>query len=365
MLSACGGGGGSADPAPALEPVTTWQLPRRDASVSGVDPNAVDALFNHMFSDQASQVALLVRHGYVIGERYAEGYDEQDFTTSWSVAKSFYSSAIGIAIDEGWIESVNQPASDFIAEWRGTEKAAISIGQMLQMRAGLGDDGGLFISPDHTNHALNTPLVSSPGARFLYSNPNSQLFGLIIERATGLDAHDYLRGKLLRPIGIDTDYVGLWLDPSGENPLTYCCIDMRAEAFARFGILYVSGGSWEGRRVVSEHYVKESLSATEGFYGYQWWKLNQAYFGAANPPPIELWAAQGLDGQHIYLWREEEIVLVGMSKYQHFRNAGYVLSTSNFPNTCSGRNSCPGSLGLRIPQFNERRLVDLVADLRS
>ena len=329
-----------------------------------MNANAVDAVFDHMFSDSASQVALLVRQGYVIGERYADGYDEEDFTTSWSVAKSFYSAAIGIAIDEEWINSVDQSAGEFISEWRDSEKADISIKQMLQMRAGIGDPGTLFTSPDHTEHALETPLASSPGTRFLYSNPNSQLFGLIIQRATGLDAHDYLRDKLLRPIGIDTDYVGLWLDPSGDNPLTYCCVDMRAEDFARFGILYVNGGSWEGSQVISEQYVEESLSAPEGFYGYQWWKLNQTYFNATNPPPIELWAAHGLDGQHIYLWREEEIVLVGMTKYEHLRNGGYVLSTSNFPNTCSGRNSCPGSTGQRIPQFNERRLVELVAGLR-
>ncbi len=100
----------------------------------GVNADAVDAVFDHMFTDSASQVALLVRQGYVIGERYADGYDEEDFTTSWSVAKSFYSAAIGIAIDEEWIESVDQSASEFISEWRDSEKANISIKHLLRSK---------------------------------------------------------------------------------------------------------------------------------------------------------------------------------------------------------------------------------------
>ena len=325
----------------------------------------MDAMFDHIFSDEAIQVALLLRDGYVIGERYEDGYDKDDFTTSWSVAKSFYGATIGIAIDEEWIESVDQRASDFITEWRGTDKADITIRQMLMMRGGLGDDGNVYYQANQTAYAIQTELVNEPGLRFLYSNPNSQLFGLIIERATGLDAHTYIRTKLLSPIGIDTDFVGLWLDGSGNNPLTYCCIDMRAEDFVRFGLLFLNDGMWQGEQVVSADYVQQSLSSDDGgYYGYQWWHLNNNYFSTSSPPPIVLWAALGLDGQHIYLWREERIALVVMTKYRHLRNAGYVLSASNFPNTCTGRNSCPTSSTDPIGQFNERRLVTFMAALR-
>ena len=158
-LVGCGGGGGSSQnsaetssgvsqpatsnsnqTAAILEP--TWSLERKDPTELGTTDQEVTALLDHIFSDTATQSVLISKRGYIIGERYADGYDETDMGTSWSVAKSFYGALIGIAIQEKWIDSVDQKASEIITEWQNSDKSEITVGQILAMRSGysLNDD---------------------------------------------------------------------------------------------------------------------------------------------------------------------------------------------------------------------------------
>jgi CubicO group peptidase (beta-lactamase class C family) len=339
-----------------------WALPRAAPAAVDATPCAVDGVLAEVFTDRAMQSALLVVDGQVVGERYAPGYDHTSRGTSWSVAKSFYSAAIGVAIDEGDIESVEQKASDFLTEWLGTNKENITIRQILEMRSGLGD-GDVFSAFDQTQFALNQGRIAAPGTRFIYSNPNSQLFEPLLRRATGLDAHDWLTRKVLEPIGIDPSAVGFWLDPTGTQPLTYCCLDMRPDDFARFGLLYLNGGTWDGQQVVSEGYVRQSLAAQSAFYGFQWWVLNSTYF-YPRTPPIDVVAAHGLDGQHIYLWRDANAALVVLTRYLHDSDEGYVLSLANWPNTCAARNTCWTSTGEQLPAYDEYRVIERLAAVR-
>ena len=332
-----------------------WALPRTAAAEVGVSTCAVADVLDHVFTDQALQAALLLRNGQVVGERYADGYGVEDLVTSWSVAKSIYSAAIGIAIDEGHIESLDQKASDFLDEWLDTDKEDITIRNLLEMRAGFAN-ANVFIQADQTQFSLDQPLINEPGSTFLYSNNNSQLFEPLLRRATGVNAHLWLTDKILKPLGIDESAIGLWLDPTGVNPLTYCCIDMRADDFARIGALFANGGAWNGETVISAGYVDSSLAARVGWYGLQWWVLNSTYFRGVEPP-IDLSAAHGLDGQHIFVWRDEGIVLVVFTKYVHDASQGYVLSFLNYPNTCDGRNSCSWSEGSPVQTYNEYELL--------
>lgn len=340
-----------------------WALPRVAPADVGVVTCAVADVLDHVFTDAALQAALLLRDGAVVGERYAEGYGVEDLVTSWSVAKSIYSAAVGVAIDEGHIDSLDQEASDFFDEWLDTDKEDITIRNLLEMRAGFADSN-VFIQVDQTQFSLDQSLVNTPGSTFLYSNNNSQLFEPLLRRATAMNAHEWLTNRILKPIGVDETAIGLWLDPSGSNPLTYCCIDMRADDFARFGALFANGGTWEGETVIAEDYVDTSLAARVGWYGLQWWVLNSIYH-LGTEPPIDTSAAHGLDGQHIFVWPAEAIVLVVFTKYEHEASQGYVLSLLNYPNTCSARNSCPGAVGQQVPTYNEYDLLRHMAALRQ
>lgn len=381
-LLACGGGGGSSSASPPPSPTSTGSTPPSNASqqhwgLSRVSPVNVDlaeadvnAILDFVFTDAATQSVLVSKDGYVVGERYAEGFGPEDLGTSWSVAKSFYSGAMGVAVAEGHFTSVTQRASDFLTEFVGTDKEDITIEQILRMRSGLASNTDVFFSGDQTAHALGNVLTSEPGSTFDYSNANSQLFEPLIRRATGLDAHSYLIEKILRPIGIDPVNVGLWLDATATQPMTYCCLDMRPDDFLRFGLLYARGGKWEDNEVLPESYVTASLEPV-GFYGYQWWAMNEAYFQRSVRGDLK--SAIGLDGQRVLIWPEQDIVVVVLTQYQHYANQGYVLDLEqpelNFPNTCSARNRCPAaagedeSVGPAVPTYDTHTLVELIVDL--
>ena len=288
-------------------------------SVANTSQANVNAVLDHIFTDQAVQSVLVSKYGLTIGERYATGYDKDSYGTSWSVAKSFYSAAIGVAIDEALIGSVDDKVSDIITEWQNTDKADITLKQVLQMRGGYSNQDNIFNTSDQTAHAISFPLASTPGTQFSYSNANSQLFEPILSRATGLSAHQYLANKVLAPIGINTNSVGFWLDVTGTNPMTYCCLDMRPDDFARFGLLFARGGAWDGEQIISQNYVSQSMTAN-GAYGYQWWILNSAYWNGRQVP-IDITAAIGLNGQRIYIWPEHDIVIVVLTKYTQIGRA--------------------------------------------
>ncbi len=384
---ACGGGGGGSSAAQlptnttataasntAIAPTNnttpatqSWDLRRVSPSVANTSQANVNAVLDHIFIDQAVQSVLVSKYGLTIGERYATGYDKDSYGTSWSVAKSFYSAAIGVAIDEALIGSVDDKVSDIITEWQNTDKADITLKQVLQMRGGYSNQDNIFNTSDQTAHAISFPLASTPGTQFSYSNANSQLFEPILSRATGLSAHQYLANKVLAPIGINTNSVGFWLDATGTNPMTYCCLDMRPDDFARFGLLFARGGAWDGEQIISQNYVSQSMTAN-GTYGYQWWILNSAYWNGRQVA-INITAALGLNGQKIYIWPEQDIVIVVLTKYTHSANQGYVLdiqgSVTNFPDTCTARNACPGAQDPEVPSFNEYELISLIQALGS
>lgn len=124
----------------------SWSLERVTPETVGLDSAQIDQLFSHIYTDSAVQSATLVKDGMIIGERFAEGVSADTIGTSWSVAKSFYGAAIGVAIDQNWITGADQKVSDFITEWRGSNKEDVTVGQLLEMRAGIPDRSGLFLA---------------------------------------------------------------------------------------------------------------------------------------------------------------------------------------------------------------------------
>ena len=200
---ACGGGGGGSSTAQLqTNPIATtasntattptnntptatqsWDLRRVNPSAANTSQANVNAVLDNIFTDQAVQSVLVSKNGLTIGERYATGYDKDSYGTSWSVAKSFYSAAIGVAIDEGLIGSVDDKVSDTITEWQNTDKADITLKQVLQMRGGYSNRDNIFNTSDQTAHAISFPLASTPGTQFSYSNANSQLFEPILSLA--------------------------------------------------------------------------------------------------------------------------------------------------------------------------------------
>ena len=220
----------------------------------------MDRLFDLSFNDSATQAVVLIKDGYLIGERYADGYQQSSPGTSWSMAKSFYAALIGIAIDRGEIASVDDRVSLYL-DYFNDERAEITIRDLLNMSSGLEmpdhEHEKMFFSSDHLAYARAVEVEKPANQKFEYKNVNSMLLADILEKATGEKADVLLRERVFNKIGL-TD-VTLWRDAAG-NPLTYCCVDASARQYSRFGLLFARNGKWEDEQIISEDYVDQTFS---------------------------------------------------------------------------------------------------------
>jgi CubicO group peptidase (beta-lactamase class C family) len=256
----------------------------------------------------------------LVYERYFGGADRQTRQTSFSVAKSFVSALIGIAIDEGLIGSVTDPVTEYLPELseRDPRFERITLRDLLTMSSGIryeeqslplpwGDDVDTYYGTDLRDLGLSaTQIVRPPGQEWLYNNYNPLLLGLVLERATGTSVSDYMATKLWQPLGAEAD--ATWnLDSEGsgfeklESGLNATPVD-----YARFGELFLHAGEWNGQRIVSQDWVREATAADvttdpAGHYQYFWWIDTQR--------PDRFYAL-GNFGQYIYVAPDAGAVIV-------------------------------------------------------
>jgi CubicO group peptidase (beta-lactamase class C family) len=283
-----------------------------------------------------TQAFLVIQDDVLLYEGYFNGTQRDSIVTSFSIAKSFDSALIGVAIEEGHIHSIHDPISDYIPELLDRDRrfAEITIRDLLLMSSGLryaevppyGDDLRTYIHPDLRSQALAmTQIVSQPGETFLYNNYNPLLLGLILERGTGMHVVDYLQERIWKQLGMEFD--ASWSLDSERHGFAKMesGINARAIDFAKFGRLYLNQGLWEGTQVVPEIWVRESISLepalrdpgyyTEeigqhiyhvgqgGFYKYMWYGLLRDGY------PNDFFAT-GNKGQYIYISPSKDLIIV-------------------------------------------------------
>jgi len=289
----------------------------------GIEPSRVKELIDYIKEPSLNtQAAILIKGNNIIAEYYAEGYNKYDLVTSWSVAKSFSSTLIGIAIDEGYINSVDDSISLYLPEWKTEPQENISLKYLLGMRSGMDDHPGLgvYFQSDMVNYSLDREISREPGIAFSYSNEDSMLFSRIIENATSFDFQEYADTRLFDKLDIKETW---WTDKSG-NTLTYAGLDMTPREFAKFGLMIAQEGKWLDEQIVSQSWVKEATTEFDNLasYGYQWWTstISESGLGMFRQDDYPFFSALGLDGQYIYVWPEKDLVLVRFTKYQHQGN---------------------------------------------
>ena len=284
-----------------------------------INQEKIDHLFNLSFTDDATQAVVLIKDGYLIGERYAEGFDENSFGTSWSMAKSFYASLIGISIDRGEINSLDDKVSDYL-EYFNDERSEITIRDILNMASGLQfpehEHELMFFKQDHLAYAKNVGVEKEPNTLFEYNNVNSMLLGDILLKATGEKADELLNDRVLQPIGADK--LTLWRD-SVENVLTYCCIDMSARDYSRFGLLFSRNGQWNENQIISSDYVDETFTPYWNFTPKRFTDLDRGYslhwWFSKNDEEGQIFNASGKFGQYIFVDRENDVIFTRITKY--------------------------------------------------
>jgi CubicO group peptidase (beta-lactamase class C family) len=294
--------------------------------------------FDAFLEAKDTQAFIVIQDDAIRYERYFHGAEGSSMMTSYSVAKSFTSALIGIAIKEGAIESVNDPITQYLPELaqRDSRFIDITIRDLLMMASGLeykenrwwlfnGDDPLTSYYTDQRQAAMEfTKILDAPGEYFLYNKYHPQLLGLILERSTGKSVTTYLQEKLWNPIGME--FGGSWSIDSEESDFEKMetGVNARAIDFAKFGRLFLENGRWDGEQVIPESWIAEStqvdssklhdeyyrdgfgqtlLHSLNGYYSYMWY----GYFREG----VEYdFAAEGDHGQYIYVSPSKNLIII-------------------------------------------------------
>lgn len=278
---------------------------------------------------------IVIKDDAILYENYFNGFQRDSIVTSFSTAKSFDSMLMGIAIDEGYVGSIDDPVIKYVPEIKGRGLDTLTIRHLLTMSSGIryvtndelnplltpvGDDAKTYYFPDLRHTAMSAQRSDEPiGAYFRYNNYHPLLEGLIIERATGRHVAEYLQEKIWKPLGmefpaswsIDSEQSGFEKMESGING--------HAIDFAKVGRLFLNKGNWNGKQIISEHWVTESTTpdpndnrswkvfqnvyAHNGYYKYHWW-------GSKRANGLYDFYAAGHLGQYIFIRPDENLVIV-------------------------------------------------------
>jgi CubicO group peptidase (beta-lactamase class C family) len=276
----------------------------------GIDGEALEVGAAELAQSPALLSLLVVRDGALVFERYYHGSDASHSNNIHSASKSILTTLLGIALADGTIASLDAPLANYLPDYiaAGSDKAAITLRHVATMSSGLEwteDDTEYSIesSDDWVGAILEQPMTGTPGD-FNYSSGMSHVLSAVLTRATGTSTCTYAHDKLLGPLGITAEHWGR--DPSGVFSGGYN-LYMTARELARFGLLFLRDGEWEGRQLVPRSWVQEAiqpqLPAEDGYdYGYYWWLLGGS--------PEDVAIAWGFGGQFVYLVPSLDLMVV-------------------------------------------------------
>ncbi len=218
--------------------------------------------------------SFLVWHdGKMVRESYFGETNKDTLILAKNMAKPLASMTVARALQQGHIESLDQSASDYIHEWRGTEKADITVRHILNMASGLERFCRKTNSPFanfHRSHLSglhdeiiinDVPLEDAPGSHYDYSQITSDLVAILIERATGEKYQKYIANELLKPL--EAGGGTIWLNRDGGVAHSGCCIMLPANTWLRLGVLMVQDGIWNGERILPEWWNREILKGSD------------------------------------------------------------------------------------------------------
>jgi len=309
------------------------------------------------WSEKSQTTALImIRRDTILYEKYFNGFSRDSYFHSQSMAKSFISTLIGFAIEDGSIESIDEPMTNYVPELleRDDRFRKITIKNLLMMQSGLKYNEafipGIGIHAPWHDEAVGyyhgnvrklllkkVEIAGEPEQQFQYCNYNTSYLGLIIERATGKTVSEYLEEKLWSRI---MGYNALFSIDSKRSGFEYMPsrLIVRAIDYARFGCLMLHEGNWNSSQIISKEWIREATREDgtvprdlypewmgEGcertYYKYQWW-------GHTNCDSSYQFFASGNLGQDIYILPDQEIIIVHCGNSQEYYNTDLLRSVS-------------------------------------
>ena len=276
-----------------------------------------------LHSDKQSVAFLVIINDSIAFEKYWHGYSSESLSNSFSMAKSWVATLIGVAISEGYIKSVNQKVGDFLPEFNDEQKSKITIKHLLTMSSGLDWDENYYNPIGQAAEAyygdnlkeLILPLksIEPPGRVFKYHSSCTQILSFVLEKAVNKTISDYLSEKLWIPLGASKS--ATWsIDKNGDEK-AFCCINSNARSFAKIGRLYLNKGVYNNIKLIDSSFVKEAITPAKLIdkngskntsYGYHFWttkhKGNIVFY------------ARGHLGQYMICIPEKNTIIVRLGK---------------------------------------------------
>ncbi len=286
---------------------------------------------------------LVIQDNELVFEEYYLGNTETTRNISWSVAKSFISALVGIAVEEGHIKSISQTVEEYVPELKGSAYEGVTIKDVLQMSTGVGfnEDYGDFFSDinrwgrgfalgsSQDKFAASLKRELEPGTLNHYVSINTHVLGMILTKATNQTVTAYMQEKLWNPAGMEHD--AYWVIDNKGMEAVLGGLNATLRDFGKLGSLFLNNGYWNGQQVVPADWVEAAtkadaphlLASSGGIgYGYQWW-LPYSTEGE--------YLAQGVYSQFIYVNPTTKTVIVKLSANASFTDP-YSLTASTEAN---------------------------------
>ena len=300
---------------PAYWPTHGWRSTTPEQQ--GLDSNKLADLMDYVRGHNINVHSLLIiRNGYVVLDAYFYPYDGTSVHDTASVTKSVTSMLIGVAIEQGKIKNKQQPVLALFPNRtvsnRDARKERLTIEHLLTMTSGLDCQytenektlREMKQSDDWVQFMLNLPMVEEPGRKFVYCSGGMHLLSAVISQTTGMSERDFARQSLFQPLGIGDE---IW--PADAQGISHGWGDLHLHPrdMAKLGYLWLNQGMWDGKRIVSADWVRESTRAqtgtgTESDYGYGW-------FVRSRVTPL-IYEASGRGGQRVSVIPAKNIIVV-------------------------------------------------------
>lgn len=279
--------------------------------------NSLEATFTLDSLNQELETAafLIIKTDSLVFEKYYNGYDEMSRTNSFSMAKSIVTALMFKAIQDGFLENIDQPVADFFPRFDDQ----LTIGHLSSMSSGLNwnenyynpfaSTAEAYFSDDIRDQVLDLKVVDQPGQEFKYLSGNTQLLGMVLEKATGKNLSAYLSESFWKPLGMNDD--ALWQLDSKESGMekAYCCIASNARNFGKFGKLFNNYGKWNGNQILDSAYIAKASKPEfkdTPYYGYGFW--------LSDYKDKDIFYMRGVLGQYVIIIPEDDLVIVRLGR---------------------------------------------------
>ena len=316
-------------------PTTEWRTakPEEVGMNSSKLVNAVEYAANPQFKTDGLAI---IKGGYVVAEAYFGEFQRDTKHISHSVAKSFTSALVGIAIDKGLIANVDEKLCRYFDQWDCDDKddmrSRITIRHALTLTTGLkwkedwvnfnpatNDAMKMIYSRKFLEYMLNKEPIHEPGEFFTYSTGDPMLLSGVISKVTGMNAFEFASKYLFQPLGISSVR---WDSDSQGYTATFSMLHLTVRDYAKFGYLYLNKGKWEDKQIVPEEWVVKSIRTDPGVkmwraYGYLWHvNLPLRLNAEGSNIPADGYMAEGVLGQNIVIIPSKDLVIVKVANKQ-------------------------------------------------